>query len=465
VSTDVIVVGAGWAGLAAAVDLARSGLGVRVLESSSIPGGRARSFMDRVTGETLDNGQHLMLGCYRETLDLVRTLGTHHLLTASREPIPLFLDGGERASIRSVKLPGPLHMLPSLADMRHLSVRDRLRMGRAAAVVALAGLGDARRLDSMSASDWLEGPAGQSARAMKMFWDPLVTAMLNEEPRRASATMLVVVLREGLLAGHEPSRPLLPTVGLGDLVARPAVRAIQDHGGDVLMRTRVRGIRTRGGQATAVCTSRGDMEADAFVLAVPSWRIAGILDGAGVSHAVLEADRLEPSPIVTVFLRYRRPILDEPVAGLLGGRFHWLFDRNDIEPGPPRGTWSYSAVASAATGLVDDTSRDIADAAAGEIATRIPAARRSLVVGARVVKDRRATFRPAPGTAALRPGPDASGLGNLFLAGDWTDTGLPATLEGAVISGRRCADLVRGRPSVRDRPSKCKTARIPHHPG
>ena len=463
-STDVIVVGAGWAGLAAAVRLALQGLVVRVVESSGIPGGRARSFTDRATGETLDSGQHLILGCYRETLDLVHVLGTNRLLSPSTHEVPLFLEDGGRASIRSVRLPGPLHMLPSLADLGHLSLGDRLRLGRATAAIALAGLGDERRLDDVSAAQWLEGIAGQSSRAMEMFWDPLVTAMLNVVPREASAEMLVVVLREGLLAGHEPSRPLLPRAGLGDLVARPAVRLIQEQGGEVIARTRVRGLRMRGREAVAVSTSRGDMQARAFVLAVPSWSLGGILDGEEGTGAS-KATRLEPSPIVTAFLRYRRPILDVPVAGLLGGRFHWLFDRNEIEPGPPRGTWSYSVVASAATGLVDRTTGEIAREAVTEVEARIAAARSTLVTGVRVVKSRRATFRPTPGTASLRPGPGASDLGNVVLAGDWTDTGLPATLEGAIISGRRAADTLCDRPCVRDRPSRCNTARLTHQPG
>lgn len=448
---DVMVVGAGWSGLTAAVLLARRGLTVRVLDASTVPGGRARSFTDRTSGETLDSGQHLMLGCYSETLELLRILGTGSLVRTSADPVPLLDGNGSRARFHSARLPGALHMLPSLLYMRHLPVRDRLALGRASASLLLAGRRDG--LDTISAFDWLTGPAGQSARAMRLFWDPLVTAMLNEEPRSASAAMLVVVLGQGLLAGHEPSRPLLPRVGLGDLVARPAVRLIEEKGGEVIRSTRVRGLVARGRTVLAVRTSSGEMEASSYVLAVPSWRLGPILEGTGASRSLLEAARgLRPSPIVTVFLRFRRPIIDAPFAGLLGGRFHWLFDRNSIEPGPPHGQWSYAAVASAARSIVDRTSKEIADMAVEEIIRRVPSAERSLVTGARVVKDRRATFSPSPGTGALRPKAGDTGLGNLVVAGDWTDTGLPATLEGAVVSGRRSADLLARRPgSVRYR--------------
>jgi predicted NAD/FAD-dependent oxidoreductase len=205
------------------------------------------------------------------------------------------------------------------------------------------------------------------------------------------------------------------------------------------------------------------MASRAVVIAVPSWKLGAILEGSGEASIVSDAATFRPSPIVTVFLRLRRPILNVPLAGLVGGRFHWLFDRSGIEPGPPPGQWSYAAVASAARQIVDLPSRQIVDIALGEIASRIRGADRSLLAGARVVKHRRATFSPAPGSGSVRPCTGEASLGNLALAGDWTDTGLPATLEGAVLSGRRAAERLlcstEAVRSVRYRMDRCRTAR------
>ncbi len=437
------VVGAGWAGLGAAVHLARHGARVVVIEAASIPGGRARSFRDVATGETLDSGQHLMLGCYHATIELLRLVGTDRLVRPSDDAVPLYTAGARRSAITSVRLPGPLHMLPTMASACHLDLRDRLGLGRVCLRAAMEC--DHRAgLDRMSALEWLIGPGGQGPESVRLMWEPLVTAMLNEEPGRASAAMLVAVLRQGLLAGHSESRPLLSLAGLGDLVALPATRYVSDRGGDVLLGTRADGLRVEGRSVRAVRTGRGDVEAGVFVLAVPSWRLGPLLAGLDPARSLsAAAGRLDPSPIVTVHLRYRRPILCSPMAGLLGGHFQWVFDRNDIRPGPPAGLWSYSAVASACRRLDSVPGPEIASIAAREIEQRLPGAPASLVESSRVLRSRRATFSPAPGTGALRPQPRTRGLDNLLVAGDWTATGLPATLEGAVGSGRRCADLAR----------------------
>jgi squalene-associated FAD-dependent desaturase len=461
VSADVVVVGGGWAGLSAAVELTSRGARVCVLEAANVPGGRARSFRDRASGETLDSGQHLMLGAYSSTLSLLGRLGTERLVESSTAPVPLYGGGREGARVLSAPLPGPLHLLPSVAGMQHLGLRARLNLARVG--VALTRSSHDADLDSMSARQWLMERAGQGSEAMRLFWDPVSTAMLNEGSRDASAKMLVAVLRQGILAGHRPSRPLLARVGLADLVGRPAVRHIEERGGEVRLACRVRGFEIRGSIVTAALTRTGPVRARVFVLAVPSWRVPG-LSIPGASRRLLDAGRrLGFSPIVTVHLRYRRPIMDVPMAGLLGGRFHWLFDRGLVDPGPPPGLWSYAVVASAADGFVDQSRQEIVRRAIREIGARVASASPSLVESVRVLRHRRATFRAAVGSASSRPAILDSGLENLLLAGDWTDTGLPGTLEGAVRSGFACVEpclgLLEGAPGVRQSTKGCTGAR------
>ena len=445
---NIVVIGAGWAGLAAAVRLSQEGCRVTVLESSPVPGGRARSVTNGKSKVPIDWGQHLFLGCYRETKKLLEILGTRSHLKQVDGPVGLYERGGRKGSVGLLSAPLPLRMMGSLLGLSHMEWKARLGLGRVGLAVLENTLSGREKLERITAREWLER-CGQKDEAIEKFWRPLVVSALNEQPENASASMLEVVLRLGFFSGGDDSFPELPDIGLGELVALPAVGLIRERGGRVLLKTKATGLRMDKGRARAAILARGDeVEGDVFIAAVPAWGIAPLLDGLKTQHCrrlVKDSAALRASPIVTLFIRTDRKIIDSAYAGILGGSFHWVFDRTGLASHNGGGQHDYALVCSAAHGLMGKTKDELVALAATDLRERFPDRADFRVLLSRIVKDGKATFSPLPCSSYRRPSPDILLYHGILLAGDWTDTGLPATLEGAVASGFACADIVLGR--------------------
>jgi squalene-associated FAD-dependent desaturase len=441
----VVIIGGGWAGLAAGAELSRGGLHVTLLEAGRILGGRARSPGGGSGGMSIDWGQHLFLGGYVETIKLLEMLGTRPHLKPVGGPVDFHDGSGRTGKAELSSLPFPLNLLGSLFSLSHLGVRERLGLGKVALAVFRSSPAGRERLERITATAWLEG-LGQSAGAIRRFWRPLVVSALNEEPERASASMLEVVLRRGFFAGGEASMPHLPDVPLGDLVALPAKNFIGGRGGDCRTGCRVTRLRmTRGKVRKALLAGGEEVEGDLFISAVPFGELAPLLGSMGSDDALAlkeKISRLRPSPIVTLFLRTDRRIIRSAYAGLLDGNFHWIFDRTGLS-GAGGGFHDYALVASAARGMVGRRREELLRLARDDIELRIPGSGGFGILAAKVVKERNATLAPLPSSSCDRPAPDALLGRGLLLAGDWTSTGLPATLEGAVSSGFECARIAR----------------------
>jgi squalene-associated FAD-dependent desaturase len=443
-SQNIVIVGAGWAGLAAAVRLAGAGRRVTELESAPRPGGRARSMPGPRGGEPLDWGQHLFLGCYRETKALLGVLGTAGRLKPVRGPIAFLRAGKPGGSVSLLKLPSPLHLAGSFFNLSHLGLASRLQLGKMLLGFMAGRTGSAEDLERITVLKWLE-KWGQGSEVLELFWRPLTVSALNEQPESAAASMMDVVLREGFFSGGADSIPELPDVTLGDLVAEPAKKFIETRGGEVRTRSRVAGLLARRGKVSAAVLKDGrEVKADKFILAVPAWSLAGLLVGLeSTALKKLRADlaAFKPSPIVTLFFTTDRKLFDGAYAGLLDGSFHWIFDRTGIS-GRGAGGFDYAMVCSAARSMEAMARNDIVRIGRTDLERHLPKARDMDMLRPRVIVDRKSTFSAVPCMTARRPAPDALAEHGIFLAGDWTDTGLPATLEGAVRSGFRCADLL-----------------------
>lgn len=443
---QIVVIGGGWAGLAAAVRLCAEGFSVAVLEALPVAGGRARSLPARGGEGKLDWGQHLFLGGYRRTKELLDLLGTRHSLRRVEGPVPFYARGGKGGRVRVLPLPAPLHLLGSMLDLSHLGLKARLELGRMALAFFLnpPSRGD---LERTTAEAWLRS-CGQGDEVIARFWRPIVVSALNEEPGAASASMLEVVLREGIFAGGTEAAPELPEVSLGELVAEPAARYIEQRGGVVRTRGAVKGLRMEGGRARAAVLRGGsEVEADTFIIAVGPWDAAPLLRSIGSPRALRVSGDLElfrPSPIVTLYVRTGRALIAGAYAGLLDGHFHWVFNRSRRAGGSGGGIHRYSFVCSAAHSLLGKTRDQLKAMAEEDIRSHLPGGEEADIFVTRVVVDRKATFSPAPCLTPRRPGHDALADHEVLLAGDWTGTGLPATLEGAVASGFRCAEAVIG---------------------
>ncbi len=432
---DAIVIGAGFAGVAAATALAERGARVLVLETRQRPGGRAYSWTDPETGEVQDNGQHVLAAFYDETARLLRRLGTEDALSVDPTfRLEIWERGRGSFSLRCPDLPSPLHWLAAIGTCPRLGAQARLQaLGLPRRVRALAERnGDGSRL---TVTSWLREIGGNDD--LKALLHPLALASLNETPDEGSAGLFGGALGRMFKSPARSSGLALPRRGLGDLLAGFEAY-VTARGGEVRYRATVLGVRVEAGRAAGVSLLGGErMEAPCVILAVPHDRAGWMLapEHFGAFHGIAQ---VAWSPIVSTVHTYDRPILPSRFVGLIGTRTQWAFDRGADAAGG--GRHQVGTVRSAAFADVERPGAEILEETARELEEAFPLARGATLLGARVYKERRATIRSTPEVQPLRP-PTATGVGGLLLAGDWTDTGLPPTIEGAVLSGHRAAAL------------------------
>lgn len=443
---DAIVVGGGIAGLAAATAVAEAGARVVLLETRPYLGGRARSWVDPDTGAVIDNGQHLFMGCYRETLRFLDRLATRRgLELQSRLSIPFVEPGGRVLTFRLPLLPAPWNLVVGLMGFPGLSLAERFRLLRVVREVKRRSRRGSEcsddALDDRSVAEWLAS-MGQSARLNARLWHPLAIASLNEDPERASAAVFLPVLRQAFHSGAEGSRLGIPRVGLSELYAEPAAHYLRLKGSEVRLRAQVRQVRIEQGRCAGVTLADGTrLAAGAVVVAVPPTELLELLSPEIAADPFFAgASRLESSPIVSVYLWFGSPFTSLPFAGLLGGSFHWLFNRHAFT-GRAGGAHGVTLVRSAARAMVDRPRDVLVRAAVEDLHLFFPASARATLRHSLVIKEKRAAMAPVRGGMALRPAFRTPYRG-LHLAGDWTATGLPATVEGAVLSGHACARSV-----------------------
>lgn len=437
-----LIIGGGFAGLATAVALAEAGRRVLVLERRSFLGGRAYSFIDRVTGESVDNGQHLMMGCYHATFDFLGRIGALEKLRFQSSPRVDFLDdSGGVASFRCPPLPAPLHLVGGLCGLRTIGWRDRLMALR---VGLAARRSRKKRLDlsALTVREWLTG-LGQSAMAQRRFWDPLALATLNEAPERASADMLARVLEEGFLGRRRDSRLVFSRVGLSDLYTGDARRFIEARGGELRLQAEVERIEFDGLRVKGIALRSGErIAARTVVSAVPPQALARLLPAEIRERdpACAGLDRFESSPIVSVNLWYEEPVTGLEFVGLLDSRIDWVFNRSAIT-GSNGGGQQLALVTSGARSSARLSKEELIELATSEMRRFFPRARSARLRHATVVREHEATISHTVGVARMRP-PARTSITGLYIAGDWTATGLPATIESAVRSGYECAESI-----------------------
>ena len=440
---DAVVIGAGFAGLSAAARLTRAGARVLVLEGRARLGGRATAFPDRETGELVDNGQHILLGCYAETFAFLRDIGAlDHVRVEPQLAVTMIDRAGRRTRLACPALPAPFHLVAGILDWDALSWTDRL------SVLGMAvPLRNARRALQPGSTAKAASPGetvenwlirnGQTPRLREMLWDPLALAALNQSPQQAAAPVFARVLAE--MFGDDPRAAAiaLPTKPLHLMYAEPARQFIEHAGGAVRTGAAAR-IKWHDDAVAAVESPGEHWSANRVIAAVPWYALAELFDGEPPPLAgVLDrARRMSSSPIVTVNLWFDRPVMDEPFIGLPGRAMQWVFDKRLVLGGEAS---HLSMVSSGALSSVGLTNMALVAQAHAEILNAMPETRSARLTNATVVREPRATFSLAPGEPA-RPSTETAVRG-LLLAGDWIDTGLPATIESAVRSGHHAARL------------------------
>ncbi len=426
--SSVLVIGGGIAGLAAAIRLAERGIRVTVLETRRKLGGRATSFKDVRSERVLDNCQHVVLGCCTNYLDFLQRLGAAESIRWHDEQY--WIEQGGRVSIiRPGPLPTPAHFGISMLCARLLTLRECSLLGRCCAAILRV---DRDLWDDRTFGDFLRAH-GQTERVINRFWAPVVVSACNVEVDRVSAAAALHVFQEGFLANRHAARMGVPSVPLVDLYAR-AESLIEAGGGRVLLGTGVERLDARSAMTT--CGER--FEADAVICAVPVERVNRIVDPqeqhADARFAPL--DRFTHSPILGVHLEFDRNVMGAmPHCVLVERPTQWLFRKND------EGTYIHAVISAADSWIALDED-EIARGVLADIHACLPATQGATLVRVRAVKEKLATFAPTPGTASLRPA--ATGSSGIVLAGDYTDTGWPATMEGSARSGYCAAAAVLG---------------------
>jgi squalene-associated FAD-dependent desaturase len=428
VTPHVAVVGGGLAGLTAAIACADAGAHVSLFESRVRLGGATWS--TRHQDLEIDNGQHVFLRCCTAYRAFLRRVGAEdRVVLQPRLAIPVATPGGPVSWIRRHPLPSPAHLAPSLLRFAPLPFADRLRAARTARRIGALDLADPA-LDRLRFGAWL-AEQGESERAIETFWDLLVRPTLNLPARDASLALATKVFQTGLLTEPDGADLGYASVPLQQVHAEPAARALRALGASIHLRAHVAKIDAPAGDVAALWVGGERVAADAVIVAVPNAEAAELLPAeAGVDASALR--RLGASPIVNLHVVFERPVLTHPFLAGVGTPLQWIFDRTEASG---LGQGQYLAVSlSAADAWVGRSQDELRRVFLPAFEALLPAARGVGVERFFVTTERAATFHQAPGCNALRP-PPRTAAPRVALAGAWTDTGWPATMEGAVRSG------------------------------
>jgi squalene-associated FAD-dependent desaturase len=450
---SVIVIGGGLAGLAASVALAEAGWRVRLFEQRPFLGGRAASYV-LPNGEHVDNCQHVTFGCCTNLEDFYRRVGSAGKIKFFDRM--LLLDPqGRRGEMHAGLLPAPFHMTSSFLTFSPLALKDKIAIARAFYAILNAG-GHPPDIDEpggISMLEWLHRHR-QTPAAISRFWRVVLVSALSEELDRIDARYGIQVFWKAVLSNKTGYRMGVPAVALGDLYEGCRV-AIEKKGGEVIFRSPVRGLRIENNKLTAVLFDAGREEsADAYVLALPHATLSELLPEPlkRTDVSLGNLDRITDAPITGVHLWFDRQVMTEPFISLLDTTTQWIFNKTALYAGTSNnGTGAPVAnkeqgqylqlVISASYDLLQKPRQEIIDLCLEEVRHALPAAREANLLKATVIKEATATFSPQPGVDRWRPMQETS-IGGLFLAGDWTATGWPATMEGAVRSGYLAAEAV-----------------------
>ncbi len=459
-----VVAGGGLAGITAACEMADAGYRVTLIEKRPFLGGRSYSYTDKDTGATVDNGQHVFLGCCTEYIRLLERLGVRDRAFLQRRlRVPIVDKVWGTSVLAAADLPPPLHLLPSLLRFKSLSPAEKAAAGWALAHIQSLDRARHPELDSVTFAEWLREKR-QSPNAIRSLWNLITLPTLNGDIAEVNADLALMVFQEGFLRSRTGANVGWSKVGLSELIGEAALRYLRERSGEVRLGEDARAVEVADGAVSRVLTGTGELTADAYVLALDPGSLPAVLPSPVRDDPFFaRIERLAPSPIVNLHLWYAgaQPWRHR-FAAFLNTPIQWLFNK----PTPAGAqqpadqhlrTACPSEVAAPLPGVRPGTHLDIslsgadrwADTPNGELVTLFTKELWSLIPGLRgasldralVVKQRHATFAARPGVAALRPA-QRTPVRGLYLAGDYTDTGWPATMESAVRSGALAASAV-----------------------
>lgn len=427
----VIVVGGGLAGLSTAVYLSEKNIKVTLLEASPKLGGRTYSLKNENQNDIYDNGQHLMMGCYDETLSLLKELGSYEKVELQKQMAITFVEeGGIQTKLKAPRIFYPLNLLLAILKYKTLSLKDRFRI--IDFIMDLGCCAD-EDLKNLTVIEWLL-QKDQNDETIKKLWEILIVGTMNTTPEKASAQVFDEVLREVFLGGSRASKIVLPKVGLSELFTIPAEKFLESKKCIIKTSEKVENVTLQNDKIVVIKTNKSIYENfDAVVFAIPPYSFDKIsfLDSLGkiTSHRFqLFVGEFKYSSILNIHLWLKENPFTEKFYGLIESEIHWLFNHGK----------HISLTVSSADALCEMENEMILEDFYSELKIYFPIFKKELVTEWKIIKEKRATFVPDCASNELRKS-ITSPFPNMFFAGDWTDTELPATIEGAVLSGRLAA--------------------------
>lgn len=439
---DAIIIGGGCAGFSAATALVERGARVLVLEARPGLGGRATAFTDPETGERVDNGQHILMGCYTETLSFLERIGaSDRVRWQSGLKVPMIDRAGHESMLSLPALPSPLHFLAGVLAWDALKWSEKLSVLRVGRVLRGSdkpkGLSPQRALPPQTVREWLVSH-GQAPRLCELLWEPLALAALNQSIDQAEAASFITILER--VFGPDPAAAalVLPSVPLDEMYVEPSRTMLAEHGSEVRVQSPAR-VLIEDDRAIGVRVRDEVIHAPRVISTVPWHALGAVFDTIpeSMQQTVEHATALASLPIVTVNLWFDRAVMHEPLVGLPARNFQWVFDRRALVGGDAS---HLSLISSGAETIVAATNAQLTTMALAEVREAIPAARAAALKKSVAVREKRSTFSLA---ADAPPRPSTiTPIDGLLLAGDWIETGLPATIESAVLSGRLAAEQI-----------------------
>ncbi len=442
-TTDVAIIGGGLSGLAAAVELASHGVHVALYEQAPKLGGRCYSYTDESTGDIVDNGQHVLIGAYKNTFRYLGLIGTKQFLRAQNAlQLPLYHPAKGFAEFKVSRLPKPLHVTAGMLKFNLLSFKERQQLLNIGIMIRRWNSKLEQHLSSLTVDQWLT-ELHQSNEAKQCLWFPLAISIMNELPGRASAMLFARSLKSALLGKKSDASMFIPVIGQTELYVTPAERFLLDRKAKIFRNAEVTTVDVSHSRATGITLKDGTgCHAKHVIIAVPPHSLEKLLPKELQSlEPFSHAEQFSCSPIVSIHLWFEREFMKTEFLGLINSRLQWIFNRRKIIGGEKSITGFLSAVISGAYDVVDLPKEQIVKIALEDLQKVFPESGKTSLLHSIVIKEKRATFSPTNDVEAFRPG-TVTPIENCLMAGDWTNTGVPATIEGAVLSGFKAAKVI-----------------------
>ncbi len=419
-----IVIGGGFAGLTSAAYLSKAGIKVELLEASPKLGGRAYSFIDKDSGSTIDNGQHIMMGCYKETLKFFRLIkADKNLIYQKRLKVNFVKENFNVVPLESHSAPYPLNLILALLKYKALSINDRFLLLKFFLKLSFV---PAKNLKGKTIFDWLQNEK-QNDKIQKAFWDILAVGALNTNINSASAEIFRIILHEIFLSGNFSAAIILPKYGLSDTYCNASRKFIENNGGNINLLERVLEFKITENRVTGIITDKRIISGFDYVIsAIPLFA----LDNIKTEIDFISKIELAYSSILSIHIWLKENKFEESFYGLINSKVHWVFNHED----------HLTLVISDAEKFIEKSKVEIIDIVISEM-EKYFRVKKDDILSYKIIKEKRATFIPANDILNKRPEAKTN-IKNFYLAGDWTNTGLPSTIESAVKSGNTAANLI-----------------------